>query len=349
MPHPTLSLLPAALLGAILIGAATPASAQEGFGAKAELRGNPAQTCGNLAFVANSYSDTLSMIDMDEQRLVGTFPTGKSPVNPTFNRDWSKLYVANAAGGSLTVIDAGTRKVAEAIPLPNPKPSGLRFLPDGRHLAISFLGTNQGKDRGSLGVLDLVTGKLVKSIPVEVNPERFDITPDGKRAYVANLVSGSVSVVDLERGEIVATIPTPQGKSPFNIVVSPRGKRAYVGLSLGQSILEIDTETDQVISEIKTSAGPNGITFTPDGDNLLFTTVWAGKIQSYNLTAKIVSEGKSVGMLPGHLRLTQDGTRGLFVRPYGRQVELIDAQNMTVIKSIKTGTGPSTVAICGNP
>lgn len=327
--------------------AALPASAQEGFGAVSRVKGDPKAVCGNLAYVSNSYSNTLSVIDLKDNRLVKDLPAGEGSVNPTFTRDWSKVYVSNSKSDTLTVIDARTSTVTGTIPAGRRKPSGLRFLPDGRHLVISFLG-EKTSDAGALGVMDLQTGKLVKVIPVQAQSERFDITPDGKRAYVANLVAGTISVVDLDKGAIVATIQSPE-KFPFNVLVSPKGQRVFVANVLGSTIIEIDAATNQVLSTIKTAAGPNGMTFTPDGDNILITNVYAGRLQSYNLSAKVVSDGAFVGLLPGFVRLAPDGLKGIFVRPYGRQVSIFDGTTLQVIQNIETGIGPSTVAICGNP
>lgn len=291
----------------------TVAVAQEGVSAVSRVKGDPTAVCGNLAYAANSYSDSLAVIDLKENRLVGHITTGRAPVNPTFNRDWTRLYVANSQAGTLTVIDARTSKVIDTIAAGGPKPPGLRFLPDGRHLVISFLGPKTS-DASSLGVMDLQTGKLIKNIAVESQSERFDITPDGKRAYVANLTAQSISVVDLEKGLVTARIPSPE-RLPFNVLVSPKGARAYVANVMGNTLLEIDTATNQVLQVIRTAQGPNGMTFTPDGDNILITNVYAGRLQSYNLSAKVVNDGAYVGLLPGFIRLAPDGLKGVFVRP----------------------------------
>jgi YVTN family beta-propeller protein len=336
-------------LAALSCAAALPgiALAQEGVSAVSSIKGNPAAVCGNLAYVTNSYSNTLSVIDLGENRLVENLPTGIAPVNPTFNRDWTKLYFSNVKDSTLSIVDTKTHKIIETIPAGAPHPSGLRFLPDGKRLVVSYIG-EKVTEAGALGIMDLATGKLLKKIPVEAQSERFDITPDGKRAYVANLVAQTISVVDLETGAVIATIPSPE-KYPFNVLVSPKGLRAFVAAVFGNSIIEIDTTTNKVLSTIKTAAGPNGMTFTPDGDNILITNVYAGRMQAYNLSAKVVSDGSFVGLLPGFIRLAPDGLKGIFVRPYGRQVSIFDGTTMQVIQNIETGIGPSTVAICGNP
>ncbi len=76
----------------------------------------------------------------------------------------------------------------------------------------------------------------------------------------------------------------------FNVLVSPKGHRAFVGNTMGSTLIEIDTATNQVLQTIKVPAGPNGMTFTPDGDNILMTNVYAGRLSSYNLSMKVVNE-----------------------------------------------------------
>jgi len=323
------------------------ASAQEGVMSYSQIKGNPVEACGHRAYVANSFSNTLSVIDLENNRLVANHPTGTAPVNPTFSHDWTKLYFSNVEDGTLSIVDTKTGQIVDTVPAGGAHPSGLRFLPDGRHLVISYIG-EKTSDAGALGMMDLKTGKMVWKVPVEAQSERFDITPDGKRAYVANLVGQTISVVDLEKGEIIATIPSSE-KLPFNVLVSPSGKRVLVAAVMGSTIMEIDTQTNQVVRTVKTAAGPNGMTFTPDGYNVLITNVYAGKMQAYNLTTGIVSDGSFVGLLPGFIRLAPDGLKGIFVRPYGRQVSIFDGTTMQVIENIETGIGPSTVAICGNP
>jgi YVTN family beta-propeller protein len=327
--------------------AAAPAFAQSGVSAVSTINGNPMAVCGQRAYVSNSYSDTISVIDLATDSLVENLPSGHAPINPTFNRDWSKVYVANAKGGSLTVIDARTGKLIGDIPAGAPHPSGLRFLPDGKHLVISFIG-DKVTDTGFLGIMDLGTGRLIKTIPVQAQSERFDITPDGKRAYVGNLVSQTVSVVDLEKYEVIATIPMPE-RLPFNVLVSPKGTKVFVGNVMGASIVEIDVATNTVEKIIKTPRGPNGMTFTPEGDNILMTNIYAGRLTSYNLSADAVSDGVPAGFLPGFLRLAPNGFKGIIMRPYGRQVSIFDGTTLQITKNIETGIGPGAVAICGNP
>ena len=303
--------------------------------------------CGHNAFVTNSFSDTFSMIDMREDRLVATHPTGKGPVNATFSPDWKTVFIANGFSGSITTVDAATGEVIGTLPAGGAHPSGMRFLPDGRHLVISYVGDTVTTP-GNLALMDLTTGKLLWKIPMAGRSERFDITPDGKRAYVANLIGQTIAVVDLEKGAVTETIASPE-RYPFNVLISPKGTRVYIGATMSNTIVEIDTATNKVIKTITTAAGPNGMAFTPDGQNIFITSVYGGRLQAYNVSSGVVSDGSFVGFMPGFIRLTNDGKKGLISRPYGQVVSVIDGTTMQITANIETGLGPSTVAICGNP
>ena len=52
------------------------------------------------------------------------------------------------------------------------------------------------------------------------------ITPDGKHAYVANELDGTVSVITTATGAVSA--PITVGKLPHGVAITPDGKHAYV-------------------------------------------------------------------------------------------------------------------------
>jgi YVTN family beta-propeller protein len=315
--------------------------------ARSPARGqDPTTICGYKAYVTNAYADSMTVIDTQAGTVIETLPTGDAPINPTFNRDWTKLYVANVEDATLTILDARTGRIERTIPAGQKRPSGLRFLPDGRHLVISFLGGTV-KTPGYMGIMDLQTGALIKQFPLGAQSERFDITPDGKRAYVANLGAQSVEVIDLAEGRTIATIPITEAL-PFNVLMSRDGSRVYVAGAKGKAITEIDTRTNTVTRMIATGEGPNGMVFSPDGSKMYVTATYSNVLQTIDLASGMVVGSMPAGEKPGHLRLTPDGKRAIIVRPFGTTADLIDMDASKVIQTLQAAKGPSTVAICGN-
>ena len=90
---------------------------------------------------------------------------------------------------------------------------------DGKHVYVS----NQNDD--TVSVIDTATGAVSAPIPVGAKPSGVAITPDGKHAYVANngtgllsaapaeVVTGTVSVIDTATGAVSDTIPSAAVRS----------------------------------------------------------------------------------------------------------------------------------------
>ena len=66
-------------------------------------------------------------------------------------------------------------------------------------------------------MIDTVSNEVVKIIPVGKRPWNMGLTPDGKKLYVANGKSNSVSVIDTEILEAIKEIIV--GESPWGVVV----------------------------------------------------------------------------------------------------------------------------------
>jgi YVTN family beta-propeller protein len=66
-------------------------------------------------------------------------------------------------------------------------------------------------------VIDTDTNQVIATIPVGKRPWNMDITPDGKKLYVANGRSNSVSVIDTETNQKITDIPV--GELPWGVVI----------------------------------------------------------------------------------------------------------------------------------
>ena len=74
------------------------------------------------------------------------------------------------------------------------------------------------------------------------------ITPDGKHAYVTNVVGGTVSVITTATGAVSA--PITVGKGPAAVAITPDGKHAYVANSVDGTVSVITTATGAVSAPI---------------------------------------------------------------------------------------------------
>jgi YVTN family beta-propeller protein len=113
--------------------------------------------------------------------------------------------------------------------------------------------------------------KKLAEIPVGKEPNGVAILPDGSKAYVANTVSGTVSVIPLNFKNVAIYNPSKQiqvGTEPYGLALTPNGTKLYVSNSRSDCVTVIDTATDNVIKFIENvGPEPRGIAITNNGDS----------------------------------------------------------------------------------
>jgi len=82
--------------------------------------------------------------------------------------------------------------------------------------------------------------KIIGFIPVGSSPVDLSFNPTTNRLYVANVLSGSVSIVDTTIGAQVTTLPVPTGSGTFVVAVNPNTNRVFLTNSGAGTVSVID-------------------------------------------------------------------------------------------------------------
>jgi YVTN family beta-propeller protein len=104
---------------------------------------------------------------------------------------------------------------------------------------------------------------VADTIPVGGSPKGIDITPDGRKAFVANRDSDTVSVIDVEGKMVTTTIPVNNG--PMEVATTPDGRQAYVTNFDANTLSIIDTASLTVTATVPVGELPYGVTISQDG------------------------------------------------------------------------------------
>lgn len=99
-------------------------------------------------------------------------------------------------------------------------------------------------------------------IPVGRGAEGFDVSPDGKEAWIANAGDGTISVIDLASKSVVDKL---QANVPGvnRLQFTPDGKLALV--SAGQALVVFDSATRKEVKRLADVHASGGIEMQPDG------------------------------------------------------------------------------------
>ena len=149
-------------------------------------------------------------------------------------------------------------------------------------------------DNDSVTFFDVAGGVNVKlgEISVGDEPNGVVLSPSGSMAYVANTVTGTVSVLSVNpTGTPVATLVTTiaVGTEPYGVALTPNGQKLYVTNARSNTVSVINTATNTVVRTIgNVGFEPRGIAIGNDGDaDDLDETVYVTQFLSLPIAGKI--------------------------------------------------------------
>jgi len=172
-----------------------------------------------------------------------------------------RIYITDAAGDSVQVIDPETNKVVDQI-RDIEIPSGVDFSRDKKQIYFSCEGEK------ALVFVDRATGKIVGKAPLTGRPNSISTSPDGKLVYVAIAQQpGGVDVVDTASMKRIKTIPIKGGYVHY-AYLTPDGKYIAATSIPGNLITIIDVKTMEPLWDIHTKTGPRPVAFSIGADGI---------------------------------------------------------------------------------
>ncbi len=247
---------------------------------------------GTRAYVTNSNSTTITIINTANNQVLGTINGFDGPSGMVITPNCRYAYVNNYGAGSqsgmtntVRVVDLNTNTIVGQPIVVGQAPAALAMSPDGRFVyVINYVDGNPGT--GTMSIIQTSNNAVIDTIPGFSGPFGIAITPNGKYAFVTNFGSNNfapfgttVSVVNLRTHEIVDTIEV--GIQPSGIAISDDGRYAYVtnyntlyadgqnftGLTAGQGTVSIiDIKKRKVIAPtIAVGQSPDAIALSSNG------------------------------------------------------------------------------------
>ena len=233
----------------------------------------PAAAAGDRGtlLVGNKGEDTVSFISLADGRELGRAATGRMPHEIAVSPDGRQAAVVAYGGRTVDVFDVATRAKLRTIDLsPNEGPHGIVWLSDGR-LVVT---TERSR---SVAVVDTARGDRLTSIPTgQEGTHMVAVSPDGRRAFTANIGSGTVSVLDLQAGRKLSDIRV--GGRPEGIALTPDGRTLWVGDLEGARVQAYDAQTLERLAELRTGDVPIRVIASPDGRWIVTSNLGDGSL-----------------------------------------------------------------------
>ena len=243
------------------------------------------------AYVTNEDGESVSVLDTDKAEVVSTINVGKRPRGLKLSRDGRELYVAVSG-------------------LPKCPPS----VPDEECAKLKRDLTADG-----IAVIDTATLKLVRLLKSGSDPEQFDLSHDGKRLFISNEDSGTLTVVNVRTGAVETTVAV--GREPEGVRLSPDARWIIVTSESGNAIYVIDAHSLKVVKSIAVGKRPRDVAFSPDSKTVYISgefdaSVFTTKIPDSDGATKLIqlrTEDKPMGLIfdaPRNRLFVSTGRRG---------------------------------------
>lgn len=234
--------------------------------------------------VLNKSDDTVSLLDLATQEIKATLPTGDGPHEVAVSPDGKTAVVSNYGdtqnpGKTLTVIDVPGKKVVRTIDLGSySRPHGIAWL-QGDDVAVTVEASK------ALLVVSTTEGKVKHAIATDqVGSHMVAVSPKHRRAFTANIGSGSTTVVDLTSHKRITDVAT--GKGAEGIAVAPDGSEVWVTNRDANTISIVDPATLKITSTLEPGEVPIRVKFTPDGTRALISNARSGDVAVFDTVTK---------------------------------------------------------------
>jgi YVTN family beta-propeller protein len=310
----------------------------------------------SLAYVTNTDSDDISVVDLGARKEVDRFAIGGSPRGSVrFDPQRNFGYVSNCAGNTISVIDLNRNREVARITV-GMAPRGLTISPDGSHAFVSNSGDN------SLSVVDLAERKEIRRIAMGENPRHMAVLPKANRLLVTQWGSDSLANLDLSAGTTVlrplASVPVGTGARPYSLTAKGDGSTAYVANTQADYISVVDVASGRESARIKVGFGGRAIVLSADERYAFASLENSNEVVVIDTKSNQVIHRVEVGPSPRGVALSKQRsevtsagftrTKSMFGDEARNSLSVIDVRDplkATVVAHIKVGLGPCSVSI----
>lgn len=312
-------------------------------------------TSGKL-YIFSKLSSDYKVIDLKNGGELAEYPIQIEPHEAVAIPNQNRVVVTNygnpeVPGDCITVINTKTDKVEKTINLKGSlRPHGIASFPNSNKVGVL---TDVGND---LSIVNIKTGLVEKKIQTQQEVSHLIVLhPFKSVAFVTNIKSGSVSVIDLDLNKVIQIIPCGLGTEGIDI--TPDGSELWVTNNKDNSISIINTSTYKITNTLNTGKEPLRLKFSIDGKYCLVANSSGGTIsvfgqQSKKLIKTIIIRGKnnSIERLLYHtprpvgILMHPNGLFAFVSNSNANEVEVIDMKTFEIVSTIGTGKIPDGLA-----
>jgi len=276
-----------------------------------------------LVFSVNGANDpgASSRMDVSGDTNIGVAQLGLGPAHATLTPNGARVYAVNTREDSVSSYSPTPGSTATSVTttsLPaSSNPVVVHTTESGTVYAANFgTGTVAPISTTSNVVTNLIRVDPTQPVPdPNSKPVALAETPDGKKLYVVNQGTGSVTSINTIDGSLNGNATIPTGATPVWAVARSDSAKIYVLNSGSGTVSTIDTKTDTVLSSVTVGAGANYMAYDGKLNRLYITNPTASSVTALNVSSDPPTVLFVTPVVPGPVTVAvlPDGSRAYAV------------------------------------
>jgi YVTN family beta-propeller protein len=239
-------------------------------------------------YVANEFSNTVSVIDTETDKLKSTINAGDFPYGIDTNPLNNRVYVTNRGSNTVSVIDGSIDSKLLDVPV-GKSPVGIAVNPTANWIYVTNL------DDGTISVIDGITNEVIDTVPVGKAPYGVAVNPLTNTLYVSDIMTDTVSVINGEINNITDKIAVGKQPTGLTIDITKGSNKLYVANRNSNSISVINTTSNEVINNIASVGdSPVGIAIDSLSNKLYVSNIASNTVSVIDTKAIGINDNKNI-------------------------------------------------------
>lgn len=304
---------------------------------------SPAENPGarKLLAVVTKDDPGVDVFDLSSMSRIARLPTGTNPHELAVSPDGRHVVAANYGDNTLSLIDLGGLVVVRTISLGDVShPHGLAYVANDRVLVTL-------EDARAVALVDLGEGQIRRTISTDQEVTHMVIaSDDGSRALTANIVSGTVTALDVDGGTLERSVAA--GIHPEGIALVDGGRELWVASNEEDVIRVFNAVSLAPVTSIPTGSFPIRLAVSGDGKLVLASNFAANAVQVFDAGARELLATIPTGVpnsRPLGIVFDPDGETAYVSLRGARKVAVLDVFSGTVTDYLDTGAGPDGIGV----
>ncbi len=339
-------------------------------------------TAGDRLLTANQTSDSVSLVDIKNRRVLHELKTGEKPAGVALSRDGRRGVVTHWFGYDLAILDIKNDKLVLCARIEvGPEPRGVALTADGSTAFVAVGVSNE------LVRIDLKAKKITGRLAVGREPRGVALSLDESQLLVGNSRSQDVSLIDARNWKVARTVLI-DGDNLRQVAISSDGKMGYIanmnnrrfpttrnnidlGWVLGQRLTRVPLDSSGTFATLsldtqgKAASDAHGVAVSRDQKYVAVSCGGTHEIMIFQTDAKplpwranssrdlispelLKKDGRYrrvvVGGRPTDLAFAPRGNL-LYVANYlSDAIQVVDAESAKLVQTIQLG-GPKTPSL----